>query len=152
MISFSISSIILFIVVTVSTGYLPIAVSLDNITASVPSSTAFATSDTSALVGLGFSCIVDNISVAIMHIFSASLAAFAIFFWILGIFSISSSIPRSPLAIITPSLTFKIPFISSIAVLFSILLIICIWSSDNSINKSFTSSTSSWSFTCDKAK
>src|SRR5258708_18300361 len=32
----------------VSTGYLPLAVSADNITASVPSSTALATSDTSA--------------------------------------------------------------------------------------------------------
>src|SRR3979411_1248429 len=34
----------------VSTGYLPLAVSADNITASVPSSTAFATSDTCARV------------------------------------------------------------------------------------------------------
>src|SRR6267142_1004656 len=38
---------------TVSTGYLPLAVSADSITASVPSSTAFATSDTSARVGTG---------------------------------------------------------------------------------------------------
>src|SRR5260221_5428255 len=45
---------------TVSTGYLPLAVSADNITASVPSSTALATSDTSARVGTGLE-IIDSI-------------------------------------------------------------------------------------------
>ena len=42
---------------THSTGYFPILVSPDNIMASAPSYTAFATSVTSALVGVGFSII-----------------------------------------------------------------------------------------------
>ena len=50
--------------VTTSTGYLPTVVSPDNITASVPSNTALATSDTSALVGLALFFIDSNISVA----------------------------------------------------------------------------------------
>src|SRR5882724_10334839 len=51
---------------TVSTGYLPLAVSADNITASVPSSTALATSDTSARVGTGLEIIDSIICVAVM--------------------------------------------------------------------------------------
>ena len=51
---------ILLIASTASTGWSPIAVSLDNITASVPSITAFATSKTSALVGIEF-VIIDSI-------------------------------------------------------------------------------------------
>src|SRR5262245_50713103 len=50
----------------VSTGYLPLAVSADNITASVPSSTAFATSETSARVGPGLEIIDSIICVAVM--------------------------------------------------------------------------------------
>src|SRR5436190_22503883 len=52
-IDFSASTHTCAIVSTVSTGYLPAAVSADSITASVPSSTALATSETSALVGTG---------------------------------------------------------------------------------------------------
>ena len=52
-VDFSASTQICAIVSTVSTGYLPDAVSADSITASVPSSTALATSDTSARVGTG---------------------------------------------------------------------------------------------------
>src|SRR3990167_9170097 len=43
-----------------STGYLPLAVSAESITASVPSSTALGTSDTSARVGTGLA-IIDSI-------------------------------------------------------------------------------------------
>ena len=45
------------IILRASTGYLPMAVSPESITASVPSYTALATSVTSALVGLGLSLI-----------------------------------------------------------------------------------------------
>src|SRR3990170_937643 len=49
----SVTAAILFIIETASTGYFPTAVSPDSIMASVPSTTALATSDASALVGLG---------------------------------------------------------------------------------------------------
>src|SRR3972149_1191118 len=49
----SVAFAILFIIETASTGYFPTAVSPDNIMASVPSTIALATSDASALVGLG---------------------------------------------------------------------------------------------------
>ena len=51
---------------TVSSGYLPAAVSALSITASVPSSTALATSDTSARVGTGLWIIDSIICVAVM--------------------------------------------------------------------------------------
>ena len=57
---FSASTQICAIVSTVSTGYLPAAVSAESITASVPSSTALATSETSARVGTG-AWIIDSI-------------------------------------------------------------------------------------------
>src|SRR5450759_2972810 len=50
----------------VSTGKSPTAVSADNITASVPSNTAFATSDTSARVGIGLVIIDSIICVAVI--------------------------------------------------------------------------------------
>src|SRR3990172_2997558 len=63
---FSASTQIRLIDKTVSTGYLPLAVSAESITASVPSSTALATSDTSARVGIGLEIIDSIISVAVM--------------------------------------------------------------------------------------
>ena len=51
---------------TVSTGKSPAAVSADSITASVPSSTAFATSITSARVGIGLVIIDSIICVAVI--------------------------------------------------------------------------------------
>ena len=54
------------IIATDSTGYLPTAVSPDSITASVPSKTALATSETSARVGRGFSIIDSSICVAVI--------------------------------------------------------------------------------------
>src|ERR1051326_1955875 len=52
---------------TALTGYLPTALSAESITASVPSSTAFETSDTSARVGTGALIIDSIICVAVMH-------------------------------------------------------------------------------------
>ena len=57
---------ILAISTTVSSGYLPAAVSAESITASVPSSTALATSLTSARVGTGLVIIDSIICVAVM--------------------------------------------------------------------------------------
>src|SRR4030067_1806315 len=48
----SVTAAILFIIETASTAYFPTAVSPDTLMASVPSTTALATSDASALVGL----------------------------------------------------------------------------------------------------
>ncbi len=50
-----------FIILMVSIGYLPLAVSSLSITASAPTITAVATSETSALVGSGDSVIDANI-------------------------------------------------------------------------------------------
>ena len=63
---FSASSQICAMVSTVSTGYLPAAVSAESMTASVPSSTAFATSETSARVGTGARIIDSIICVAVI--------------------------------------------------------------------------------------
>ena len=51
---------------TALTGYLPTALSADSITASVPSMTAFATSETSARVGTGLWIIDSIICVAVI--------------------------------------------------------------------------------------
>jgi hypothetical protein len=55
-----------FIAEIASTGYRPAAVSADSITASVPSSTALATSETSARVGIGLEIIDSIIWVAVI--------------------------------------------------------------------------------------
>ena len=65
----------LAIALTVSTGYLPTAVSADSMTASVPSSTALATSNTSARVGVGALIIDSIIWVAVITTLLAALAA-----------------------------------------------------------------------------
>ena len=62
----SISRMIRSIACTASTGYCPIAVSADSITASVPSRIAFATSDASARVGRGACTIDSSICVAVI--------------------------------------------------------------------------------------
>ena len=56
----SASMTIRLIIATASRGYLPLAVSPESMTASVPSKTAFATSLASARVGRGFS-IMDSL-------------------------------------------------------------------------------------------
>ena len=55
-----------FIASTASIGYMPEADSADSITASVPSSTALATSLTSARVGCGETIMLSSICVATM--------------------------------------------------------------------------------------
>jgi len=62
----SVSATIRAIISTASSGYLPLAVSPDSMTASVPSNTALATSLASARVGRGFSVIDSSICVAVM--------------------------------------------------------------------------------------
>ena len=52
------------IIRTVSTGYLPVALSAESITASAPSKTAVATSEASARVGVGASIMLSIIWVA----------------------------------------------------------------------------------------
>merc|ERR1719379_121604 len=80
---------------TVSTGKSPIADSLLNITMSVPSSTAFATSQASALVGNGLSSMDASISVAVTAIFPAALVFWIIIFCAMKIFSIGISFATS---------------------------------------------------------
>ena len=87
---------------TASTGYAPMAVSADNITASVPSRTAFATSDASARVGRGFSTIDSSICVAVITGRPNWLARRITRFWARGTFSNGNSTPRSPRATMTP--------------------------------------------------
>src|SRR5450830_299199 len=65
---------ILAISSTVSSGYLPAAVSAESITASVPSSTALATSLTSARVGTGLVIMLSIIWVAVITTLSLSRA------------------------------------------------------------------------------
>lgn len=91
-----------------SSGYFPIDVSSDNITQSVPSITAFAMSDASALVGNGYVIIFSIIYEAVITGFPALLANLIIHFYAINIFWVSISFPRSPLATIIPSATFNI--------------------------------------------
>ena len=72
----SVEIAILAIISTDLSGYFPAAVSPESITALVPSIIAFATSITSALVGLGFLIIESSICVAVIEIFPASLHFF----------------------------------------------------------------------------
>ncbi len=73
---FSASMQMRFIASIVSTGYWPLAVSAESITASVPSSTALATSETSARVGTGLEIIDSIICVAVMvSLFSSRASA-----------------------------------------------------------------------------
>ena len=94
---------ILAIVLTVSTGYLPTEVSPESITASVPSSTALATSEASARVGREFSIIESSIWVATMTGFAFSRHSCTARFCTSGTWSSGSSTPRSPRATMTPS-------------------------------------------------
>ncbi len=88
-----------------STGYAPIAVSCESITASVPSRIALATSVTSARVGRDERTIESSICVAVIEIRARSPASRSRRFCTIGTSWIGSSIPRSPRATITPSLT-----------------------------------------------
>ena len=99
---------IVAIILTASTGYLPFADSPDNITASVPSKIALATSPASALVGLGFLIIESSICVAVITGFPALLHFLIIIFCMKGTSSAGTSTPKSPLATMIPSLNSKI--------------------------------------------
>ena len=90
------------IICTARTGYSPTAVSADNMTASVPSRTAVATSVTSALVGRG-ECVIDSsISVAVIDTLALALVRARMSFCADGTLSIDSSTPRSPRATMAP--------------------------------------------------
>ncbi len=120
----SVFLIIESITLTASTGYFPDAVSPDSITASVPSSIAFATSDASALVGL-VCCVIDSsIWVAVITTFPFMLARSISIFWMTGTCSVAISTPRSPLATIIPSTTSMISSMLSRALGFSIFAMI----------------------------
>mmetsp|Transcript_71192 Transcript_71192/g.161121 ORF Transcript_71192/g.161121 Transcript_71192/m.161121 type:complete len:253 (-) Transcript_71192:567-1325(-) len=110
-------------VVTASMGYLPAADSAESITASAPSNTAVATSDTSARVGLGDSIMLSSIWVATMTGLPCARATSMISFWSMGTSSGSISTPKSPRATMMPSHTSVISLRLSMALGFSILAI-----------------------------
>ena len=95
----------LAIVATATAGKAPLAVSPESMTASTPSYTAFATSVISARVGSGLLIIDSSICVAQMTNLPAMLALVVIIFCARGTFSEGISIPRSPRAIMMPSLS-----------------------------------------------
>ena len=99
----SVSLQTLSIASTAATGCFPLAVSADNIIASVPSSTAFATSNTSARVGIGFSIIDSIICVAVITARSKARERWIKRFWTAGKFASPISTPKSPRATITTS-------------------------------------------------
>ncbi len=112
---------------TVSSGYLPFAVSSDSITTSAPWITAFATSLTSARVGSGLSTIDPIVWVATMQIFACSRQNATNLRCTIGTISAPASTAISPRATITASEAFTISsrFLSlSTAFLVSILAII----------------------------
>lgn len=77
-------------------------------TQSAPSVTALPTSLISALVGLGFLIIDSSICVAQITGFPAMLHMAIIFFWAANTSAAGISIPRSPRATMTPSVSAKI--------------------------------------------
>mmetsp|Transcript_72379 Transcript_72379/g.170248 ORF Transcript_72379/g.170248 Transcript_72379/m.170248 type:complete len:243 (-) Transcript_72379:414-1142(-) len=89
-------------------GYLPEAVSPDNMTASHPSNTALATSTHSARVGRIPTHIDSSICVAQITGFPARFAVAMSFFCAAKTFSRAMSTPRSPLATIKPSASRRI--------------------------------------------
>ena len=93
---------------TVSTGYLPAAVSAESMTASVPSSTALATSETSARVGTGDSIIDSIIWVAVIVTLFSSRAMRIIRFCSAGTAASPTSTARSPRATMMPSEALRI--------------------------------------------
>ena len=89
--------------------------------ASLPSSTALATSLASARVGRGLRIIESSIWVAVMTGLSVSMQRAMIIFWIIGTASGLVSMPRSPRATMMPSEAWMISSIFSTASGFSIL-------------------------------
>ena len=86
-----------------SVGKSPFVVYPEVMVASVRSRTALVISETYALVGRGLDSIDSSIWVAQTTNFPASIVFPIMYFWSKTTFSIGTSIPRSPLAIIIPS-------------------------------------------------
>ncbi len=128
-------SAICFIISTASTGYLPVAVSPESMTASVPSRMALATSLASARVGRGCSTIDCSICVAVMTGLPTSLQAAMMRFCSSGNSCGGISMPRSPRATIRPSAASRMAIRFSIASLFSILAMMGIWRGRRSISE-----------------
>ncbi len=108
----------------VSTGYLPAADSADSITASVPSSTALATSETSARVGTGAWIIDSIIWVAVITSLFDSRAMRIMRFCSAGTAALPTSTARSPRATMMPSEASRMSCSAGIASARSILAII----------------------------
>ena len=92
-VSLSASAMMRAIMATASRGYLPLAVSAESMTASVPSKIALATSLASARVGRGFSIIDSSICVAVITGLRHSSARRMMCFWMSGTFSGGSPRP-----------------------------------------------------------
>ena len=88
-------------VATTLTGSTPTAVSPESITALEPSQMAFATSETSARVGVGSLIMDSNIWVAVIAGRPSEMHCRMICFWKTGRDSMPHSLPRSPRATIT---------------------------------------------------
>ena len=106
-----------------STGWRPMVVSAESITASVPSHTALATSVASARVGVSSVTIDSSIWVAVMTGIPRWFARWMMRFCSIGTVSGASSTPRSPRATMTPSATCRMESRLSIASPFSSLTI-----------------------------
>mmetsp|Transcript_7220 Transcript_7220/g.15621 ORF Transcript_7220/g.15621 Transcript_7220/m.15621 type:complete len:219 (-) Transcript_7220:659-1315(-) len=89
-------------------GYLPLAVSPESITQSVPSNTALATSVVSARVGRGLTIMLSSIWVAVTTGLPATLHLLMIIFCAIATFSTGISTPMSPRATMMPSLSARI--------------------------------------------
>ena len=91
-----------------ASGHRPLAISPESITASAPSVTALATSETSARVGRGLVTMDSSICVAQITGFPSRLHFAIMSFCATKTLGAGISMPRSPLATITPSLSAKI--------------------------------------------
>ena len=111
------------IVSTTNTGYSPMAVSPLSITASAPSRTALATSVTSLRLGFVRFIMLSIICVATITGLARCMHLRISSFWRMGTCSTGNSTPRSPRAIMMPSLSTMMSRIFLIASGISILAI-----------------------------
>ena len=150
---FSAPSITRAIALTVSMGYLPTAVSALSITASVPSNTALATSNTSARVGVGAVIIDSIICVAVITTLLALLAASISCFCTATKLASPISTPRSPRATIMPSEASIIPGRNSSVMASARSILAIIWAVlPDCFRSSLVSSTSSFDCTNEMAR
>ena len=133
---------------TVSSGYLPFAVSSESMTVSAPWTTAVATSETSARVGSGLSTIDESIWVATMQSLAWARQREMSLRWTMGTTSTPASTAMSPRATMIPSAALTISsrfFSDSMAFLVSILAItLAVEPRDKSICLSLTMSLADW--------